>query len=385
MGLWHLNLRQLRAAIAVSEVGSVSGASKIVHVSQPAITQGLAKLEWQLGVTLFERSASGMKVTKAGSLFIKRARHALDRIASPRVTMTQMKALIALARAGSYARAARDTQLSQPSLHRAIGDLSVALGEELVRRRGRGVALTDKGRSLARAFRLAKSELEAGLTELSALLGQETGCIAVGAMPLSRARIIPEVVSAFCANNPDARVNIMEGAFHELIEPLRDGEIDLMVGALRDPGLDPEISQRLLFHDRPAIVGRQGHPALASDASLTTLSQFAWVLPPLQTPLRQQCEAMFADAGIHLPHVPVECGSAITIRQILLQSDFLTVLSPEQLELELKAEVLEVIASTPTSLKRSIGLSTRIDWRPTPLQAAFIELLIDSAGSSELV
>lgn len=384
MDLWQLNVRQLRAAIAVSEVGSVSGASQIVHVSQPAITQGLAKLEGQLGVTLFERSASGMKVTELGSLFINRARHALEQIASPRVTMTQIRAFIALASAGSYARAAEDTGLSQPSLHRAIRDLSVALGQELVRRRGRGVALTDKGRALARTFRLAKVELDAGLTELSALIGQETGCITIGAMPLSRARLIPEVVSAFCAQNPDARVKIIEGAFHELIEPLRDGEIDLMVGALRDPKLDPEISQRLLFFDRPAIVGRRGHPALESERSLDALAQYSWVLPPHHTPLRQQCEAMFKDAGLTVPHVPVECGSAITIRQILLESNFLTVLSPEQLALELKAGVLELIASTPPNFKRSIGLSTRKDWRPTPLQGMFIDLLTETVEHADL-
>jgi len=84
---------------------------------------------------------------------------------------------------------------------------------------------------------------------------------------------------------------------------------------------------------------------------------------------------MFEHANICLPEVPIECGSVIVIRQLLINSDFLTMLSPDQVAVELTAELLCKIADAPTWLTRTIGITTRAGWRPTPMQAAFIEHL----------
>jgi DNA-binding transcriptional LysR family regulator len=144
-----------------------------------------------------------------------------------------MRAFLALAEAGSYANASVATGLSQPTLHRAISDLSIALRRKLVERRGKGIGFSDSGRRLIRDFRLARSELLAGLAEIEARNGREVGRIAIGAMPLARARVLPTAIAAFHAQHPDVRISITEGAFGELIEPLRDGDLDLMVGAVR--------------------------------------------------------------------------------------------------------------------------------------------------------
>ena len=101
---------------------------------------------------------------------------------TPRVTAAQARALIAVADAGSYAGAGAATGLAQPLLHRSIGDLSVALRRALVVREGKGIKLTEPGRKSTRAFRLACVELDAGLAELAALSGRETGCVSIGAM-----------------------------------------------------------------------------------------------------------------------------------------------------------------------------------------------------------
>ncbi len=376
------NLRHLRAASAIGRLGSISAAAQAIHISQPAITQGLAKLEAMLGQPLFERRTDGMVATEAGRIFIPRIETALAHIISPRVTMTQLRALIALTDAGSYAAASNTTGLAQPSLHRAVGDLSVALKRKLVERRGKGVALTEQGKRTARRFRLARAELEAGLSELAVLLGHETGLITIGAMPLSRARVLPAAVAAFHRDQPDVAVNIVEGAFHELIEPLRDGDIDLMIGAMRAPSPGPDVAQQPLFDDRPAVIGRKGHPALSSETSLENLAKYPWIIPTSGTPLRAGWEAMFDKLSVPLPQVPIECGSVITIRQILIESDFLTLLSPDQVAVELEAGWLVKIANIPEGYTRNIGVTTRAEWRPTAMQAKFLTVLkeISKAG-----
>jgi DNA-binding transcriptional LysR family regulator len=382
MMIWNLNLRHLRALASIARLGSISAAADAINLTQPAITQALAKLETQLGQPFFERRTNGMTATPSALLLAPRIERALDHIASHRVTMAQMRALIMLADRGSYASASAATGLAQPSLHRAIGDLSVALKRVLVERRGKGIMLTDQGRRTVRTFRLARAELEAGLTELASLQGVETGRITIGAMPLSRARLLPAAVSAFYRTYPDVRINIVEGSFQELIEPLRDGELDLIIGALRDPSPGEDVVQQPLFDDCPVVLGRVGHPLGQRSATIVDLALFPWTVPAPSAPLRVQWEKMFTDANVQPPNVPIECGSVITIRQILIDSDFLTLLSPDQVAVELEAGWLTKIADTPEGLTRTIGITTRHGWRPTGMQSAFVQSLDEVALES---
>lgn len=378
MEIWPLNLRHLRAVLEIVRLGSVSAAAQAVALTQPAITQALNGLERRFGQTLFDRHADGMTPTQAALALSVRVERALDHIPSPRVTMAQMRALIALAETGSYAGASAASGLSQPSLHRAVRDLSVALRRTLVQRRGRGVGLTDIGLRTARSFRLARAELVAALSELEALKGLETGQIAIGAMPLARARLLPNAVNAFHQRRPDIRLSIIEGSHAELVEPLRDGELDLLIGALRDAA-PADLAQIPLFEDSPIILARAGHPITQQADPWAALSDYPWIIAARGTPLRSQWERMFGSLGKQPPPVPIECGSVITIRQILRESDFLTLLSRDQVAVELDAGILSEICAAPGQLKRIIGITTRAGWRPTTGQKAFLETLAAAA------
>ncbi|WP_206020975.1 LysR family transcriptional regulator [Antarcticimicrobium luteum] len=130
---FDLNLRHLRALIAITEQGSISGAADQVSLSQPALTQGLAKLEDQFGCAFFERRPDGMVATRMGQLVIDRTRSALGHLSvgargftrvfsQPEnvLTMTHIRAYLALADAGSFVGAAANTGLSQTSVHRGV-------------------------------------------------------------------------------------------------------------------------------------------------------------------------------------------------------------------------------------------------------------------------
>jgi LysR family transcriptional regulator, regulator for genes of the gallate degradation pathway len=374
MNAGELNMRHLAAMIAVVDQGSVSLAARKVNLTQPAVTQGIAKLEAQLGLDLFDRVPSGMRPTKAALLLLPRVERALQLLGSSRVTATQIRAFVALARAGSYSAAATLTGLTEPSLHRAVADLSLALGGRLVERRGRGLILTRLGEGVARRLRLALSELRQALEELAELRGDLRARILVGAMPLSRARLLPQAIIEFQQLNPHAQISVLEGSHAELVGPLRDGEIDLMIGALRDPSIGEDLDQFPLFEDRPTIFGRVGHP-LEGGWNAVDLRRYPWIVPPLGTPLRALWSRMFEAIGDSLPPVPVECGSVMTIRQLLLRSNALTLLSVDQLRVEQDAGLVADIGAAPGDIHRSIGLTCRACWRPTRLQQAFLDIL----------
>lgn len=69
-----MKLHQLRALVAVADQGSIVGASRILFVSQPAITKAIRELESDLGITLLERSVSGVTLTTVGEALLQRAR-----------------------------------------------------------------------------------------------------------------------------------------------------------------------------------------------------------------------------------------------------------------------------------------------------------------------
>ena len=102
MTIWNLNLRHLRAAAETERLGSLSAAAQAVSLTQPAVTQALARLEAALGLPLFDRHPGGMAATEAVRVLAPRIRRALALIASPRVTMAELRAMIAVADAGSY-------------------------------------------------------------------------------------------------------------------------------------------------------------------------------------------------------------------------------------------------------------------------------------------
>ena len=239
--------------------------------------------------------------------------------------------------------------------------------------------MTPAGRALGRGVRLAAGEIAAGIAEARGEEG-DAGRVAIGAMPLSRALLLPRALALFLKDAPRAVVDVVEGSWRELVDPLLDGVIDVMVGALREDA-PPGVDQVPLFTDRLAIFGRRGHPLEGKPIDLATLSAQQWIVGPLGTPLRAHWEALF---GTPAPQVPVECGSVMVIRGLLAQSDLLTLLSPDQVALEVEAGMLVRIGPDLPDTVRTIGISTRSGWRPTRAQALLIRHLHQATTDTRL-
>jgi DNA-binding transcriptional LysR family regulator len=67
----------LRTFVAVGEEGHLTRAAERLHLSQPAVSAHVKALEGMLDLKLFERAASGMKLTAAGAAVFERARAVL--------------------------------------------------------------------------------------------------------------------------------------------------------------------------------------------------------------------------------------------------------------------------------------------------------------------
>lgn len=389
----ELNLKHLHALAAVHAHGGISAAAPHINLSQPALTQAIARLERQLDVALFDRQPGGMAATEATTSLVPRIERALAYLAQGvrqtrraarlpalpsierRLTLSQLRALTAVDSAGSFTLAAERSGLSQPAVHRAVRDLEATIEVPLLQRRGKTLQPTPSATRLLRQVRLALAELAAGLDELDALRDQHGGRLSIGVMPLARAILLPQALARFSRAWPAATVTVVEGPFSEVLSDLREGSLDLLVGAMRDLSAVRDVVQEGLFDDDPVIVGRAGHP-LASARSLTfeRLLQYPWVIPATGAPVRARWERMFRDHGHEPPVLRIECGSLVITRGLLLEDDWLTLMSRDQFLFERRAGLLVELGLAGEALRRRIGLTMRADWHPTRAQQGFVQI-----------
>ncbi|WP_040393838.1 LysR family transcriptional regulator [Effusibacillus pohliae] len=73
-----MEIRQMQYVIKVAEERSFSRAAEKLHISQPSLSQQILKIEQQLGVKLFDRTANPLELTYAGERFVATAARILD-------------------------------------------------------------------------------------------------------------------------------------------------------------------------------------------------------------------------------------------------------------------------------------------------------------------
>jgi LysR family transcriptional regulator, regulator for genes of the gallate degradation pathway len=392
------NLRHIRLLVHALTQNSLSRAADMVGISQPAASQAISRLEEQFGGQLFERRANGIFVTDRGRVVAARAervlqllRHAsaaLARRAKPnraggpdlleaRVTIAQLRALAAFGQTSGFPAAARRLHQAEPSVQRAAREVERVAGVPLFEGRQQAVRLTSAGRSLAGAASLALKELESAVQEVGELDGRFDGRVVIGTLPLVRTSIVPRAIAMWSARRPTASIEIVDGPYDLLIHGLGIGDMDLVVGALRESPQPRGFVQEKLFDDGLAIVARAGHPLFSSTrVARRDLGGYQWVLPRKGTPTRAIFDCFAAEAGIESARTGlIETGSLVSIRGILMETDRLTVLSPRQIVHEREAGLLDIVPIELPRTDRPIGVTTRHGWKPTTLQREFLAAL----------
>ncbi|MBV6649207.1 MAG: LysR family transcriptional regulator [Hoeflea sp.] len=382
------NIRHLRIFLAVSNLASISKAARDCGLSQPAVTQAINKIEAELDAALFDRTPQGVFATALGRLHAERIGRALSLIdeafasVAPRLRVTatasQLEALIAVRETGNFTLAARRLGIAQPTVHRAVSQLEKEAVRPLFERTSTGIVATRAGQLLASAARLMDAELMQADMEIAEALGRETGRIVVGAMPLSRAYLLPKVIARFRQAWPRLPLRILDGPYDEMISGLRNGEVDFLIGALRDPAPIGDIEQTPLFDDTLAIVAGPAHPLVGrSSIGVGDLLDYPWAVAAAGTPTRKHFEDMFTGTGHTVPDRIVETASLILIRELLLNSDHLGCVSALQAEAEIEAGRIARIDFELPDTARAIGITTRRGWKPTASQATLIDLVSD--------
>ena len=127
-----MDLRQLRYFAAVARTGHMTRAAAELGIQQPPLSQQIRALEEQLKLRLFDRHPKGMKLTDAGRLLLKDARHMLDEMAA----LERRMAAVASGERGalavgftSSAAAHRFTPLALRTCRHQYADITLSLSE----------------------------------------------------------------------------------------------------------------------------------------------------------------------------------------------------------------------------------------------------------------
>ncbi len=146
------------------------------------------------------------------------------------VELRHFLALEAVARAGSFGKAASALGYTQSAVSQQIATLERIVGQRLVERPGgpKAVSLTEAGKLLLTHAEAIAARVAAAQADLTALSEGEAGTLRVGVFQSVGQRILPEVMRRFLRAWPQVKVTLTESANDvELLELVERGDLDL--------------------------------------------------------------------------------------------------------------------------------------------------------------
>lgn len=286
--------------------------------------------------------------------------------------LTQLRALIAVADAGSFTAAAESIGVTQSGLSQALAALEEALGVKLLARQRHGVELTAFGeRALAHA-RAALGHLEAIRREATEATGVEIASLRIAAFPSVFATVLPPLLRRFRALHPGIEAVLLETDDREVERWLEAGTIDL--GVVLNPS--PESGAVPVGQDAWVCVLPAGH-RLARRATLPLIELVAEPFVLATGGCHVHAGMLAEDAGLSFTDVRMEVRdwtSAIA----LVREGVGVAIVPES-TLSEKRMGLRVARIDPP-LRRRFGLMAATGRNPSRAASLFLDMTINSSS-----
>jgi molybdate transport repressor ModE-like protein len=215
------------------------------------------------------------------------------------VEVRHFAALDAVAREGSFGRAADRLGYTQSAISQQIATLEKIVGETLVERPGgpRAVSLTEAGKLLLRHAEAIVARLDAAKADISALRAGETGTLRVGTYQSVGARVLPGVMRRFMADWPGIELGLSEPTTDpELYGMIESGEVDL---AFCSPPLPDGPFEAIELMSDPYVL-----------------------LVPCDSPLAERKSASLDDLGDHVLIGANTCNSGCVVESELRERGY---------------------------------------------------------------
>ncbi|GAB3186766.1 LysR family transcriptional regulator [Hydrogenophaga aquatica] len=239
-------------------------------------------------------------------------------------TLHQLRIFLAVARQGSFARAAEELHLSPPTLSLQVKQLSETVGQPLFEQLGKKIYLTAAGQTLAEACQDIEARMERLSQDLAALSGVEKGSLKLAILTTVK-YTVPKLLGGFCAAHPGIDVAMLVGNREMLLQRLSSNQDDLYIMGQPPEQMDVVCED---FADNPLVlVAPPNHPLVGKKRiAPQRLINEPFIMREPGSGTRLTAERFFNSHGVQLRN-RLEVGSSEAIKQTVAGGLGLAVLS----------------------------------------------------------
>ncbi|WP_280153490.1 pca operon transcription factor PcaQ [Piscinibacter sp. XHJ-5] len=292
-----------------------------------------------------------------------------------RIRLRHLQCFLAVAQLGNLRRAAQALAVTQPAVTKTLNELEDMLGTPLFVRGRKGALMTPE----AELFLPHASASVAALNHAvdSVLLSPAEAPLRIGMLPTLGPSFMPAVLQRFAAQRPQAVVRLHSGRNKQLIEQLRQRELDVVVGRLSDPDAMLGITFEHLYAEPLVVVMKSGHPAAGGSAA--ALGAWPLVLPLAGTMIRQLADGFLERHGVRPLAGVVETLDTSLARSLLLAGEavWFTPLGAARPELDTGRFARLAVQITP---EEPVGLMLAADAAPPPALQALVAAIRQQAA-----
>lgn len=300
-----------------------------------------------------------------------------------RLKVRHLQAFIEIANQKSLKRAAEFLHLTQPAISKTLKELEEITGVTLLERGRGGVSITAEGEVFLRHASTSLNALDQALNSVSALQKGEQGSLAVGALPSVAARLMPLATQIFKQDFPHITL-LLEGGQHSfLVDRLRAGTIDLLIGRLGKPDQMKGISFTQLYMEDVVVVCSPDHP-LTRSSRLADISSYQIIYPTPESAIRPLVDLMMIANNINTFSNRIESVSATFGHGLTLTSNALWIISSGVVATDIANGRLVALPIDMGLTNGPIGIMTRAEEDLSPLAQVFRQAAIKAVEELQL-
>jgi DNA-binding transcriptional LysR family regulator len=264
-------------------------------------------------------------------------------------TLRQLELFEAIARLGSFTRAADELFLTQPTLSMQIKKLSDTIGMPLFEQVGKKIYLTEVGQALLQASK-GISEHLANFEMIAAnMKGLKKGKLRLAVVTTAK-YFAPRLLGAFCQKYPGVEVSLIVTNRERLLERVANNMDDLYI--LGQPPEDANVIAETFLENLLVVIAPANHPlAKVKNIPPAKLANEPFLLREVGSGTRIAIERLFEKLGLKI-NMRMELGSNEAIKQSVIGGLGISVLSSHTLELDLPSKQFVILDVQGFPIKR---------------------------------